>query len=213
MKPVLIYKAKIINEGNAFKGSLLIEDGKISKIFKDDVPDSVKAKADIIDGEDKWVLPGVIDTHVHFRDPGMTQKADFVTESRAAVAGGVTSVMDMPNTVPATTSIALWEQKTLELAKKSLVNFSCYMGATDDNVEEIKKIEEMGKTPIVVTSPIVRMYFKSMTQDYVKDSERIDQCAFIKESLWWVPTKNGNSGSLLDKLFYFLQKLNYYIHQ
>ena len=81
MKPVLIYKAKIINEGNAFKGSLLIEDGKISKIFKDDVPDSIKAKADIIDGEDKWVLPGVIDTHVHFRDPGMTQKADFVTES------------------------------------------------------------------------------------------------------------------------------------
>ena len=98
MKPVLIYKAKIINEGNAFKGSLLIEDGKISKIFKDDVPESVKAKADIIDGEDKWVLPGVIDTHVHFRDPGMTQKADFITESRAAVAGGVTSVMDMPNT-------------------------------------------------------------------------------------------------------------------
>lgn len=141
MKPILIYKAKIINDGNSYKGSLLIEDGKISKIFKDDVPESVKTKADIIDAEDKWVLPGVIDTHVHFRDPGMTHKADFLTESRAAVAGGVTSVMDMPNTTPPTTSMALWEEKMKQLSAKSLVNFSCYMGATDDNVDEIKKID------------------------------------------------------------------------
>lgn len=141
MKPILIYKAKIINEGNAFKGSLLIEGDKISKIFKEDVPESVLAKAEVVDAEDKWVLPGVIDTHVHFRDPGMTQKADFYTESRAALAGGVTSVMDMPNTTPPTTSMELWNQKTEELLKKSLVNFSCYMGATENNIEEIKKID------------------------------------------------------------------------
>lgn len=141
MKPILIYKAKIVNEGNAYKGSLLIEDDKISKIFKDDVPESVLSKSEVIDAEDKWVLPGVIDSHVHFRDPGMTEKADFYTESKAALAGGVTSVMDMPNTTPNTTTMDLWYEKTEALLKKSLVNFSCYMGATDNNVDEILKID------------------------------------------------------------------------
>lgn len=141
MKPILIYKAKIINEGNAFKGSLLIEDDKISKIFKEEVPESILSKAEVIDAEDKWVLPGVIDTHVHFRDPGQTEKGDFYTESKAALAGGVTSVMDMPNTIPNTVSMEAWNQKVEAIEKKSLVNFSCYMGATDNNIDEILKID------------------------------------------------------------------------
>ena len=106
MSTILIHKAKIINEGNSFRGSVLIEGKKISKIFKDDVPESVMKSAEVIDAEDKWLLPGVIDSHVHFREPGLTQKGDFQSESRAAVAGGVTSIMDMPNCLPPTTSMA-----------------------------------------------------------------------------------------------------------
>ncbi len=192
MKPVLIYKAKIINEGNAFKGSLLIEDGKISKIFKDDVPESVKAKAEIIDGEDKWVLPGVIDTHVHFRDPGMTQKADFLTESRAAVAGGVTSVMDMPNTSPATTTMALWEQKTQELAKRSLVNFSCYMGATDNNVDEIMKID-----PKKVCG--LKLFMGSTTSSFVvNDKQKLEEI-FAKSPVL-IATHNEDDNMIKENL-------------
>ena len=132
----MIHKAKIINEGNSFRGSVLIEGKKISKIFKDDVPESVMKSAEVIDAEDKWLLPGVIDSHVHFREPGLTQKGDFQSESRAAVAGGVTSIMDMPNCLPPTTSMAEVDKK-IELAKqKCLTNFAFYLGATNDNVEE-----------------------------------------------------------------------------
>ena len=192
MKPVLIYKAKIINEGNSFKGSLLIEDGKISKIFKDDVPESVKAKAEIIDGEDKWVIPGVIDTHVHFRDPGQTQKADFLTESRAAVAGGVTSVMDMPNTSPATTSMALWEQKTQELAKKSLVNFSCYMGATDSNVDEIMNID-----PKKVCG--LKLFMGSTTSSFVVNDRKKLEEIFAKSPVL-IATHNEDDNMIKENL-------------
>ena len=111
MNTTLIHNAKIINEGNSFKGSLLIEGDKISKIFKGDVPESVLKNAEVIDADGKWVLPGVIDTHVHFREPGATQKGDFQSESRAAVAGGVTSIMDMPNNTPQTTTMAEWDKK------------------------------------------------------------------------------------------------------
>ena len=128
----------MINEGNTFKGSLLIEGDKISKIFKEEVPDNILQRAEMaINGEDKWLIPGVIDTHVHFREPGLTEKGDFYTESKAAVAGGVTSFMDMPNTIPFTTSAGLFEQKAAIAAEKSLANFSFYLGATDTNVDEI----------------------------------------------------------------------------
>ena len=142
MKTILIHNAKIINEGNSFKGSLLIEGDKISKIFKGDVPENVIKHADVIDADGKWVLPGVIDTHVHFREPGLTDKADFLTESKAAVAGGVTSFLDMPNTKPQTTSMALWNEKADIAAKKSLANFSFYLGATNDNINEIINVDK-----------------------------------------------------------------------
>ena len=137
MKNILIHKVKIINEGNSFKGSVLIEGDKISKIFKDDVPENILKNAEIVDGEDKWLLPGVIDTHVHFRDPGLTQKGDFESESRAAVAGGVTTIMDMPNTNPQTTSMKEIDNKISLAEKKCLTNFSFYLGATNDNIEEV----------------------------------------------------------------------------
>ena len=141
MKTILIHNAKIINEGNSFKGSLLIEGDKISKIFKDAVPANILQNSEVIDGEGKWLIPGVIDTHVHFREPGLTQKGDIHSESRAAVAGGVTSFMDMPNTIPQTISMELFDQKVELAAQKSLANFSFYLGATNDNIEEIKNAD------------------------------------------------------------------------
>ncbi|MCQ2219536.1 MAG: dihydroorotase [Paludibacteraceae bacterium] len=141
MSTILIHNAKIINEGNSFKGSLLIEGDKISKIFKDEVPESVLKTAEIIDADGKWALPGVIDTHVHFREPGASQKGDFQSESRAAVAGGVTSIMDMPNNTPQTTSMAEWEKKAELAAQKCLTNYSFYLGATENNLEEIKNVD------------------------------------------------------------------------
>ncbi len=137
---ILIHNAKIINENQSFKGSVLIEGDKISKIFKGEVPADVLGKACVIDSTDKLLLPGVIDTHVHFREPGLTHKADILTESRAAVAGGVTSFMDMPNTVPQTTTIDLLEEKMALAAEKSLANYSFFLGATNDNLDEIKKV-------------------------------------------------------------------------
>ena len=134
---ILIENAHIVNEGRIFKGAVLVKNDIIDSIFKGDVPESVREKAEVIDASDCWLMPGVIDDHVHFRDPGMTEKADFYTESRAAVAGGVTSVMDMPNTNPATISLASWNEKMAMIGEKSLVNYSCYLGASNTNLEEV----------------------------------------------------------------------------
>lgn len=141
MNTILIKDAKIINDGTSYKGSLLIEGEKISKIFRDNIPDSVLKNATVIDADGKWVLPGVIDTHVHFREPGLTEKGDFQSESRAAVAGGVTTVFDMPNTNPQTTSAAMVEQKAEIASKKCLTNYGFYIGATNENVDEIKNLD------------------------------------------------------------------------
>lgn len=141
MNTILIKDAKIINDGTSYKGSLLIEGDKISKIFRDNIPDSVLKNATVIDADGKWVLPGVIDTHVHFREPGLTEKGDFASESRAAVAGGVTTVFDMPNTNPQTTTSALVEQKAEIASKKCLTNYAFYIGATNENVDEIKNLD------------------------------------------------------------------------
>lgn len=141
MNTILIKDAKIINDGTSYKGSLLIEGEKISKIFRDNIPDSVLKNATVIDADGKWVLPGVIDTHVHFREPGLTEKGDFESESRAAVAGGVTTVFDMPNTNPQTTSAAMVEQKAEIASKKCLTNYGFYIGATNENVDEIKNLD------------------------------------------------------------------------
>lgn len=137
----LIHNAKIVNEGHSFKASVLIEGDKISKIFKDDVPANVFQMAEVIDASDKYLFPGVIDGHVHFREPGLTHKGDITSESRAAVAGGTTSFMDMPNTIPQTTTLEVLEQKFELAAEKSLANYSFYLGATNDNIDEVMKVD------------------------------------------------------------------------
>jgi len=141
MSSLLIHKALIINEGHSFVGSVLVEKERIVRIFNGDVPESVLTKTKVVDASGKWLIPGVIDDHVHFRDPGLTHKADLTTESRAALAGGVTSFMDMPNTVPQTTTIQAWEEKMRLAAEKSYANYAFYLGATNDNVPELEKAD------------------------------------------------------------------------
>ena len=138
MKSILILNANIVNEGSIYPADILIKEGIISKIGKDL---SGQHAEKTIDASGKYLLPGAIDDQVHFREPGLTHKADIYTEAKAAVAGGVTSFMEMPNTVPNTLSQKLLEEKYELAAKKSLANFSFYMGASNDNLEEVFKTD------------------------------------------------------------------------
>lgn len=140
---ILINKATIINEGSSFIGSVLIEGEKISEIFRDDVPEGIFNSCNkVINARGLYLMPGVIDDQVHFRDPGLTHKGDFYTESRAGVAGGVTSYMEMPNTKPQTITNDDLFRKLEMAAEKSASNFSFYLGATNDNISELKKIDK-----------------------------------------------------------------------
>ncbi|HZY80537.1 MAG TPA: dihydroorotase [Cyclobacteriaceae bacterium] len=134
----LIVNAKIVNEGQVLEGDLLIKDKYIEKIGGD--LQSTKAKR-VIDAQGQFLLPGAIDDQVHFREPGLTHKADIASESRAAVAGGVTTFMEMPNTVPPTFTQELLEQKYAIGARNSVANYSFYIGASNDNLEEVLKTD------------------------------------------------------------------------
>lgn len=138
MTTKLIKNATIINEGEIFKASVLIEGGFIKKIDKSCTLDSAD---EIIEAEGLHLLPGMIDDQVHFRDPGLTHKASLYSESRAAVAGGITSFMEMPNTVPRCLTQDLLEDKYQIAAEKSLANYSFYMGTANDNLEEVLKTD------------------------------------------------------------------------
>lgn len=136
---IAIKNATVANEGELFKATVFICNEIIEKI--DRLQNQPTEGYQIIDAQEKYLLPGVIDNHVHFREPGLTQKADIASESRAAVAGGVTSIMDMPNTIPQTTTLQYVDEK-LELGKQhSLCNFSFYLGATNGNFSEVYKAD------------------------------------------------------------------------
>ena len=136
MKSTLITNARIVNEGENFIGNLLIEGERIAKISKD----NIACNPDVtIDAKGKLLLPGLIDDQVHFREPGMTYKADIYSESKAAVAGGITSFMEMPNTIPNTVKQSILEDKYDIAAETSLANYSFYFGATNDNLDEVLK--------------------------------------------------------------------------
>ena len=135
-----IKNATLVNEGKSFVASVFVSDGLISKVVREGEPFDA-GSATVIDATGNYLIPGIIDEHVHFREPGLTHKADLYTESRAAVAGGVTSFMDMPNTVPQTTTLELLEQKFALAAEKSLANYSFYLGATNDNLAEVVKTD------------------------------------------------------------------------
>ncbi|NOY38137.1 MAG: dihydroorotase [Chlorobi bacterium] len=141
MGNTLIREATIINEGIIRSGDVLISRDTIRKIAGPGTIKNIPGQIDVVDAKGLWLIPGVIDDQVHFRDPGFPEKGDFFTESRAAVAGGVTSVMDMPNTMPQTTTRMLLDKKIENISRKSLVNFGFYFGATNDNIEEIRKLD------------------------------------------------------------------------
>jgi dihydroorotase len=140
MKKYYIKGATIINEKRKYEADVAIKDGLIEKIvypagnFDSD-------GYEIIDGRKKFLIPGAIDDQVHFREPGLTHKGEIYTEAKAGVAGGVTSYMEMPNTKPGATTVELLEQKYSRAAEVSLANYSFYMGTTNDNLEEIQKID------------------------------------------------------------------------
>ncbi len=132
----MIRNIQVVNEGSIQTCDILIEDERIEKIAPNI---SVKGNVEEINGEGKYLLPGVIDDQVHFREPGLTHKATIYTESRAAVAGGITSFMEMPNTVPPVFTQELLEEKYAIAAHNSLANYSFYMGTSNNNLEEILK--------------------------------------------------------------------------
>ena len=141
MKRTLIQNAIIVNEGRTVPGSVVIEDEKIAEILVGE--ENASAPCDeIIDATGCYLLPGAIDEHVHFRDPGLTHKADIITERRAAAAGGVTSIKDMPNTNPQTTTLEALDEKFALLSEKSAVNYSCYFGATNNNYTQFAKLDK-----------------------------------------------------------------------
>ena len=135
MKSILIKNAKIVNEGIIFEGDVLIENQYIVQISKT----IFSATATIIDANGKFLLPGIIDDQVHFREPGLTYKGDIASESRAAVAGGITSYIEQPNTIPNAITQEILEEKYKIAAQKSFANYSFMMGGTNDNIEEILK--------------------------------------------------------------------------
>ena len=138
MSTTLIKNATVVNEGQMQQASVLIDGDIISDIFTlAPLPEA----DNVVDAQGKWLLPGAIDDHVHFRDPGLTHKADFTTESRAAAAGGVTTVFDMPNCIPQTTTLEAIEDKFKGASDCCLVNHSFYLGATHDNLQEIERID------------------------------------------------------------------------
>jgi dihydroorotase len=127
----------VVNEGLKQHVDILIQNGKIQKIGKG----LSSEHAEVIDVNGSYILPGCIDDQVHFREPGLTHKASIYTESRAAVAGGITSYMEMPNTVPNATTQKLLEDKYVIASKNSIANYSFFMGATNDNLEEVLKTD------------------------------------------------------------------------
>ena len=136
MENYLIKNVAIVNENSIYHADVLIKDGRIEKIGTFIQP---AFRLTEINGEKKHLLPGVIDDQVHFREPGLTHKANIYTESRAAVAGGVTSFMEMPNTIPPVFTQELLEEKYSLASRNSLANFSFYMGTSNENADEVLK--------------------------------------------------------------------------
>ena len=163
----LIKNARIINEGRIFKGAVLIDGELIARIFEgNDIPEAYEIGAEVIDAAGKYLVPGAIDDQVHFREPGLTHKGEIATESKAAVAGGVTSYMEMPNTNPQAVTQEILEQKYQRAAEVSAANYSFFMGATNDNLEEVMKTD--GKKVCGI-----KIFMGSSTGNMLVDNEEV----------------------------------------
>ncbi|HNX54199.1 MAG TPA: dihydroorotase [Prolixibacteraceae bacterium] len=163
----LIKNARIVNEGRTFDGSVLIDGELISKVIEgNEVPAEFEKVANVVDAKGKLLIPGVIDDQVHFREPGLTHKGEIATESVAAVAGGVTSYMEMPNTNPQTVTQELLEEKYERAAEVSPANFSFYMGATNNNLDEVLKTDGSNVCGI-------KIFMGSSTGNMLVDNENV----------------------------------------
>jgi dihydroorotase len=160
----LIKNATIINEGRTFVGSVLIDGEQIKAIFEANETVKIAESYTVIDATGLLLLPGIIDDQVHFREPGLTHKGDIHSESKAAVAGGITSYFEMPNTKPQTTTIDILEEKYALAAEKSFANYSFLMGVTNDNIDELKKVN-----PRNVAG--VKMFMGSSTGNMLVDNK------------------------------------------
>lgn len=157
---MIIQHATIVNEGERFTGSLLIREGHIANISRDSEI-HVEGEEEI-EAQGCLLLPGIIDEHVHMREPGLTSKGDMDTETRAAAAGGVTTVFDMPNVVPQTTTLSLLEDRYRIGAEKCHVNYAFYLGATNNNLDEIRHVDSH-------CTPAVKLFMGSSTGNMLVD--------------------------------------------
>ena len=164
MNSILIKNAKIVNEGQIFEGDVLIEGEYIT-----DIAESISVKSTnttIVDAEGNFLLPGMIDDQVHFREPGLTHKGDIASESRAAIAGGITSFIEQPNTVPNAVTQEILEQKYEIAAENSYANYSFMMGATNDNLEEVLRTNPKNVAGI-------KIFLGSSTGNMLVDNEAV----------------------------------------
>ncbi len=201
MKTTLIKNAQIVNEGKIVNGDVLIKGEYIEKISEE--PLSEESVDNVIDAKGKFLIPGLIDDQVHFREPGLTHKADLKTESRAAVAGGITSFMEMPNTVPNTVTQELLEDKYRLASEKSIANYSFFFGATNDNLDEVLKTN-----PKNVCG--VKVFMGSSTGNMLVDDKKTLEGLFSECELL-IATHCEDEETIRKNLEHYKQKYNYNI--
>lgn len=173
MKSYLIKNATIVNENKVFKSDVLIEGNYIKEISEEI---EVQANIEVIDAKNKYLIPGMIDDQVHFREPGLTHKATIGTESKAAIAGGITSFIEMPNTVPQATTQKLLEDKFVVASKTSYANYSFMFGGTNDNLEELLKTNPKNVAGI-------KLFLGSSTGNMLVDDEAVLEKIFSSTNM------------------------------
>lgn len=178
MMRTLMKNGTIVNEGRSFLGDLVVNGEQIEEIYEGKAPRGIYDQ--VIDASGCFVLPGVIDDHVHFREPGLTRKADIESESRAAAFGGVTSYFEMPNTNPQTTTLEALEDKFALGAQKSHVNYSFFFGATNDNVDSFDRLD-------VHRIPGIKLFMGSSTGNMLVDKYESLQQIFVKAKKLGLP--------------------------
>ncbi|MFZ9846914.1 MAG: dihydroorotase [Flavobacteriales bacterium] len=187
----LIKGGTLVNEGRIFKADILIEDGKIKEIFENSA-DFKDENVEVISAQGKYILPGLIDDQVHFREPGLTHKGNIASESKAAAAGGVTSFMEMPNTNPQTTTAQELEKKFAIAAENSAVNYSFFMGATNHNIDELLAVD-------VKHTAGIKIFMGSSTGDMLVDDTHV-LCEIFKKSKVLIATHCEDEQTIKNNL-------------
>lgn len=173
MKPTIFANGIIFSGPIRFLGAVVVEHGLIKAVDAGqiDLREIDRGVYDVVDCQGRWVMPGMIDEHVHFRDPGLTEKADLASESRAAIAGGVTTFFDMPNTNPQTTTLQAWQQKMDHAAQVSMANYAFYLGATSTNLDQILAAD-------YTYTPGVKVFLGSTTGNMLLENPEIVERIF-----------------------------------